>query len=128
MCSKLNQILMLTAWLLATGAHWDVVQTFAWSRMLVNNARVLPLRDALEFTFSAEGRCNLCQTVQENRPAPAGEDAAVVNLMTKEPLVFQTLASVVVSAPAATICATRAASWMSHERTAPPSPPPRGLA
>jgi len=127
MRSKFTLIVMLTAWLLATGAHWDVVQTLAWSRMLVNNARVLPLRDAFELTFSPEGRCRLCQAVQENRPA-TGDEAAGVNLLTKEPLVFQTMAHVIVTPPQPGAWTERNASWLTYARTAPPSPPPRGLA
>src|SRR5690606_36229902 len=94
--SKLTRILLLTAWLLATGSHWDVVQAFAWGRMLVTNAQVLPLRDALELTFSTDGRCDLCATVQEHRPSATDDEATVVNLLTREPLVFQTVPSVIV--------------------------------
>jgi hypothetical protein len=127
MRSQLTKILMLVAWLLATGSHWDVVQVFAWGRMLAHNARVLPLRDALELTFSAQGRCQVCLTVQDNRPA-AGEEAAAVSLLAKEPLVFQTVTGVVVAPPTSAAWIEGATSWLTHDRTAPPTPPPRARA
>ena len=35
---KLSLVLTLTAWLLATGSHWDLVQTFAYARMFADKS------------------------------------------------------------------------------------------
>ena len=60
---KFALALTLTAWLLATGAQWDLVQTFAWARMFTANVRVLPLVEAASLTFSPESRCEICDVV-----------------------------------------------------------------
>src|SRR5471032_1474735 len=77
---QLSLLLTLAAWLLATGSQWDLVQTFAWGRMFVENTRTLPLLEAAQRTFSPEGRCPICAAVsaakqqQENSaPLPTGK-------------------------------------------------------
>lgn len=56
-------VVTLLAWLLATGSHWDVVQTFAWGRMFAINSHHMSLAAAVQRTFSTDGRCALCKTV-----------------------------------------------------------------
>jgi hypothetical protein len=60
---KLPLVLTLAAWLFATGSHWDMVQAFAWARMLTTNAQTMSLDDAFAQTFSPEGRCSLCEAI-----------------------------------------------------------------
>lgn len=66
-------VVTLFAWLLATGSHWDVVQTVAWARMFAINSQTMPVLDAAKKTFSPDGRCNLCKTV--SRAKAHHEDA-----------------------------------------------------
>jgi hypothetical protein len=128
MHSKSTYILMLSAWLLATGVQWDVVQVAAWARMFANYARVLPMRDAWELTFAAENMCGACLAVQDAKQDESGATTPSVVNAAKEPLVFQTTAAIVVAAPAAQTWMTAEPDWMAHERAQPPTPPPRGLA
>lgn len=60
---RLALSLTLAAWLLATGAQWDLVQTFAWARMFTDNVRTLPVGEGFARTFSPEGRCDICNAV-----------------------------------------------------------------
>lgn len=76
---RLPLILTLFAWLLATGSHWDVVQTFAWGRMIANYSRVMPLSEAIRLTFQPESMCGVCEIVADAKatdpevPAPKGQ-------------------------------------------------------
>ena len=41
---KLQHICILTAWLFATGAQWDIAQTFAWAKMFSSYSESTRLR------------------------------------------------------------------------------------
>jgi hypothetical protein len=124
---KIALVCTLTAWLLATGAQWDLVQTFAWARMFAANARTLPAGAALDRTFSPEGRCELCGVVstakQQQREtdgnAPGGKPDG------KLLLVFQPAPVVVVTAPDFAPWPSAEPCVVSIGRAAPPLPPPR---
>lgn len=84
-------ILTLAAWLFATGAHWDVAQTFAWGRMLAVHAKEMPLGLAVKKTFSVEGRCSLCRAIADGRAKQeqtAGTSSAPTGkVLSEQPLV-----------------------------------------
>lgn len=58
---------VLLAWLLATGAQWDLLQGFAWGRMIASYSRTMPLNEAVRLTFTPENLCGLCKVVAEVR-------------------------------------------------------------
>jgi len=62
---KLSLITMLFAWLLATGSHWDLVQTFAWGRMIATYSQSMPLAQAVRLTFTPDNLCGICESVSE---------------------------------------------------------------
>ena len=123
---RLSLLLTLTAWLLATGSHWDLVQTFAWGRMFAENARTMPLLEAAQRTFRPEARCNLCAAVteakqqEENSPTiPGGKlDVKII-------LAFEPAPSPVVAAPDFSPWSLSDPLVHSVSRAAPPLPPPR---
>ncbi len=79
MQKKFSLILALTAWLFATGAQWDLVQTFAWARMFVTNTESMPVVEAVKETFNPEARCSLCLAVEaaKNDQPPGAPGAEV---------------------------------------------------
>ena len=68
---KLSLILTLVAWLFASGSHLDLAQTFAWGRMLAINSTELSFGKALQKTFSAGGRCEICSVIDQARQEQA---------------------------------------------------------
>lgn len=126
---KLSLIVTLFAWLLATGSHWDLVQTFAWGRMIVGYARTMPLTEAVRRTFSPETMCPICRVVaaakqeedRDNPVAPTQGPREIVLVCTPRARVFL--------APAPQ-CVGRLAALsppVSADRPAPPLPPPRAV-
>lgn len=81
---------MLTAWLLATGSHWDLVQTFAWGRMIATYSQTMPLAQAVKLTFTPDNLCGVCESVSEAKQQQPGaalpSDAKATG---KIPMVFQ---------------------------------------
>lgn len=125
-------IAVLFAWLLASGAQWDLLQGFAWGRMIANYSRTMPLHEAVRLTFTPDNLCGVCEFVASAKTRDvadhAGDDAPApvdTNAKAKPPLatppehllVFQLL-----PAPA----------WPREDflpdalaRPAPPAEPPR---
>lgn len=79
MVRRSRLIVMLLAWLVATGSHWDLVQTFAWGRMIASYSRTMPLSEAIRLTFQPETMCGVCEIVADAKsadaemPAPTGQ-------------------------------------------------------
>lgn len=48
--------------ILGTGAQWDILQVFAWGRMIACNMRVMSLQAAVEKTFDGH-MCSVCRMV-----------------------------------------------------------------
>jgi hypothetical protein len=127
---KLSLILTLVAWLLATGSQWDLVQTFAWGRMIATYSESMSLASAVKKTFSADTMCPLCHAVaraqQESDQNPAVPNTKVP---AKIPLVCAPSSLVFLSPTSMCVGLVSAvAAPLSAERDSPPSPPPRALA
>lgn len=76
----------MCAWLLASGALWDVVQIGAWTRMWIDNVRTQSATAALAATFSAEAMCGVCRTVQAAKRGAREDQPASLPLLDKAPL------------------------------------------
>lgn len=129
---KLSLILTLCAWLLATGSHWDLVQTFAWGRMVATYSQSMSLTKAVQKTFSVEGMCGLCETVftakQKQSPDTDAVGAAGKSLG-KILLVFAPEATApLLLGPVIFSGSPSDQTAPSPTRAAPPVPPPRALA
>ncbi len=53
---------MLSLCVAATGVQWDLLQVFAWGRMMAEHAQRMPLTEAVSMTFDGE-MCGLCRIV-----------------------------------------------------------------
>lgn len=122
---NLSLLMTLSAWLLATGSHWDLVQTFAWGRMIAAYSQSMPLSEAIKRTFTAENLCGVCEVVNDAKQGQDATGAGAGKLEHKVQLAFATTPRVVMVAP-------EPAPWL-HVDTlpphapsqAPPTPPPR---
>lgn len=124
---KLSLIAMLTAWLLATGSHWDLVQTFAWGRMIATYSQTMPLAQAIKLTFTPDNLCGVCESVSE---AKQHQDTALpsdVKSAGKILMVFQAQPVFVAELPMMGIWTPVEVSPSVRDRSPPPVPPPREL-
>ena len=124
---RLSLITMLTAWLLATGSHWDLLQTFAWGRMIATYSQSMSLTQAVKLTFTPDNVCGLCQSVSEAKQQMAPDTAlpSEAKSFGKILLIFQPVA---VFVPRGSV--TAAWGWNHavpgcRDRSPPPLPPPR---
>jgi hypothetical protein len=123
---KLPLVLTLAAWLFATGSQWDLVQAFAWARMLATNVETMSVTDALAQTFSPEGRCTLCEAVSAAKEQQdENGQAAVGRLPGKTVLVYLPAAPVVIAKPDSVSFLPGEFTNHGVERPAPLLTPPR---
>ena len=64
---RLGHALLIAALLVATGGHWAVLQTVAWTNMLASNLRTDPLETAVSKTFDGKHPCKLCKAISAGK-------------------------------------------------------------
>ena len=125
MRSKVSLLLSLAAWLLATGSHWDLVQTFAWGRMIALYSQSMPLQEAIRLTFTPENMCGVCEVVAD---AQQDANAATAPLTARDAKILLApgdFPSVVLAAPQPERWPTFGVTTPDGFLTPPPLPPPR---
>lgn len=125
---QFSLVLTLAAWLLATGSHWDLVQTFAWGRMITTYSHSMPLLRAVEKTFSGDALCGVCEVVQGAKQQQDANGARVPGTKAPEKIFLVSTPGVLVYASPAPLCVglvPAGSTLLSSERAAPPLPPPR---
>ena len=127
---QLSLVLALLAWLLATGSEWDLVQTFAWGRMITDYSHKMTFAQAVAKTFAPETMCNLCRAVaaakqqaEKNPAMPVTKTAGKIPLLCAPSRI-----AVFSSHFKVTRLVAPLGALASIERPAPPVPPPRALA
>jgi hypothetical protein len=71
-------MLLLVALLSATGTQWLVLQSIAWSAMLLDYSRHAPLAEAVQQTFDGEHPCTLCKNIERGKKSEKKNAATVV--------------------------------------------------
>jgi hypothetical protein len=60
---RFGNIFLIVALLAATGAHWTVLQSVAWTTMLADNWCAGSFTQAVERTFDGKHPCPLCEAI-----------------------------------------------------------------
>lgn len=129
---RLSATLVLLAWLLASGAQWDLLQGFAWGRMVAAYSRTMPLDEAIRLTFTPDNLCGVCAFVADGKTQADADaaDHAPADPAAKAKLPLATPPAhlfVFIDAPAPEWPAERF-PVDARARPAPPTEPPRGTA
>lgn len=122
---RLSLVFTLVAWLLATGSHWDLVQTFGWGRMIATYSRSMSFKEAVRLTFTPDNLCGVCSAVAAAKQKQDAHGAPLDRLATKVLLVYTPAPAPIVAAPGVSRWWPDEASMPASERSAPPVPPPR---
>jgi hypothetical protein len=117
----------LIAVLLANGGHWAVLQSIAWSRMLVEYARENSVVEAVQMTFDGEHPCEMCHRIEAGRQQ---EDKQGVPLLKWERLPEYLAGCGSVAVPLPPCIRAKDAAWPPADLVCdfvptPPKPPPR---
>ncbi|MEY2466890.1 MAG: hypothetical protein QOD03_1411 [Verrucomicrobiota bacterium] len=124
MFRKLGHTLLIIALLSATGTHWFVLQSVAWTTMLANNLQTTSFCQAMERTFDGRHPCKFCKRISQGKQTEKKSDLQV-ELKKLEfsyaPAVF------IFTAPTIFWETASVNNILSLLTSAPPVPPPREL-
>ena len=59
---------------LTLGLHWALLQTLAWTGMIIAYSQENPFRDAVRMTFDGEHPCAMCKTIKQGRSEERKQD------------------------------------------------------
>lgn len=124
--NRLTKWLAVLALVASVGGHWAVLQSVAWTTMLVRFSQTMPLTQALAYTFDGKRPCALCMIVQQGRDEQKKQDQQQANPAGKIEfgLVWQVMEfDFTCDVPPIPTPDFFSAS----DSIAPPKPPPRGL-
>jgi len=122
---------VLFAWLLASGAQWDLLQGFAWGRMIATYSRTMPLGEAVRLTFTPENVCDVCvfvaeaKTRSDDRSGGPGQTPADAVAKAKAPLAPAPEHAFVFAVLPAPIWPRETFRPDARARPTPPTEPPR---
>lgn len=123
---RLGQILACVALFSIAGGHYAVLQTVAWTGMLVDYSRSVGLVEGVKQTFDGEHPCKMCLSIEETKK----EEQQQTPLTTVKPLDLKAIA---LALPlgldqrlSSDLSHPRQPAWLPPALTqSPPTPPPR---
>ena len=60
---RFGKIFVMVALIAATGAHWALLQSVAWTTMLADNLRTHSLSESVSRTFDGKHPCPICRAI-----------------------------------------------------------------
>ena len=66
---RIAKLLVVLALMVSIGAHWALLQTVAWTGMIISYSQDATLAEAISMTFDGEHPCKMCKVVKEGRKA-----------------------------------------------------------
>ncbi|MBM3839105.1 MAG: hypothetical protein FJ398_14280 [Verrucomicrobia bacterium] len=69
MVRRLLQFAVVASLVFVVGVHWILLQSVAWTGMIIVYSQTASLREAIIKTFDGQHPCQLCKAVQEGRAA-----------------------------------------------------------
>lgn len=123
-----SRLLLLFGCLTATGGHWDVLQVWAWARMIVASAETSTWGEAVVTTLTSGEQCEVCQVVETGKKQQ-GTMPGWAGSFTGEPLlIFSRVGMVIGRDLCGSAMFVGEIMVPASTRAQPPVPPPRVLA
>jgi hypothetical protein len=118
---KIAAVVLLS---LSLGLHWAVLQSVAWTSMLVERSQTTSFRTALQTTFDGQHPCKLCQVVRAGKSAEKQSEALVK--LAKLDSSLPEPANLLPAHPRRVTPTSSPVLRAKSREDAPPLPPPRG--
>ena len=122
MFRRLPRLLVTVALACSVGLHWSLLQSVAWTTMLVGNLQFLTISEAVQRTFDGKHPCALCKAVAEGKKSE--KKSETVFSLKKFDGLNQAVA-ILFSPPASFSAVEARAIFLKSFVQAPPTPPPR---
>ena len=65
--SRLSRLLVVLALLVSIGGHWALLQSVAWTRMLIERTHADSFATAVQTTLDGEHPCDMCKRITEGK-------------------------------------------------------------
>jgi hypothetical protein len=124
MARRFGQLLLVGTLILAVGGHWIVLQSVAWTSMMISYSQHASLREALQKTFDGRHPCTLCKLVTKGQTDEKKQTAQ--NGETKLDF-FCELERLAVPPPEPSVVPPLQSPAALVRAESPPTPPPRSL-
>jgi hypothetical protein len=119
---RLGHVALILAVLAASGLHWNLLQTVAWTTMLADHLCTASFGEAIEKTFDGKHPCCLCRQIAAGKTTEKKSDFS----SSSKKLEFIAGGLVLVFNPPQAFTLLTDRNCASHERAhKPPTPPPR---
>jgi len=119
---RLPRLLVTVALACSVGLHWSLLQSVAWTTMLVGNLQFLTISEAVQRTFDGKHPCALCKAVAEGKKSEKKSET-VLSLKKFDGL--NQAVAILFSPPASFSAVEAGAIFLKSFVQAPPTPPPR---
>jgi hypothetical protein len=116
-------LLLVIALLASAGGHWVVLQSVAWTSMLVERSRELTMVEAIKVTFDGSHPCGLCRKIESGSKKEKREEKA--RSVAKLELFYEPMRCPLFPPRGARLSAATHATAPARAQ-APRVPPPRG--
>ena len=123
----LHQCLILTCALYLSGSHWMLLQTTAWTGMLIARSQRAPVAVAVETTFDGHHPCRVCWAITTGQNEEKQKEREFPAVKKMQEVKFVELARFELPTR---VCSGEA-RWLDFVQVevgradAPPTPPPR---
>ena len=119
---KASRILVILALLASVGGHWALLQSVAWTRMIIERTNEDSFASAVQTTLDGEHPCEMCKRITEGKQQEQQEEKAPVKV--KLDLVCE-LRPIAIAPPSKLFIFPPARAGGSPRAERPPVPPPR---
>jgi hypothetical protein len=117
-----GHILLIFALLAATGSHWAILQSIAWTTMLADNLHDASFGEAIVKTFDGKHPCCLCRQIAQGKKS---EKKTEFSVELKKLEFCQLSRALVLTAPDQFWVTDSTEQSPPQLSQAPPTPPPR---
>ena len=122
MVRRFSKYLLICLLVCGISGHWAVLQSVAWTTMLLENLHDSPMFVALQKTFDGKHPCRICKVVAEGKKSEQRQEAQTQGLKIELICELQS-----VPTPTAPILdhARESTHFFNSRTESPPLPPPR---
>ncbi len=120
--SRISRFIVVLALLASIGGHWALLQSLAWTRMIVERTREESFARAVQATFAGENPCELCKRIADGKQNEKQPEKAP--LTAKPDLLLERRAVAILSPCERTEFSSNVFHAPSRMES-PPVPPPR---
>lgn len=120
--ARIIYAVVVLALCLSLGAHWVVLQSVAWGKMVVEYSQRIPLSEAVAQTFDGNHPCDLCKNISAARHSEKKSDTQPA---TAKPDLICATRRIILLPRSVDFLFARLEMDTSFLPHSPPTPPPR---